>query len=288
MEAAMSLARQERSGKQPKATGDDALTNLSISDYAGTVPQHSDFVCALRISAGNRNDIVITSLVQESHGYGLLEPDVAAGTHTARMSFEIENACHVRGYRRPVDSMSFLAAPTTTPEEENRSFADHLARAALAYLAAHYKSLQTKPRSERGGLAPWQERQAKAMMTTDLSGKITLSEIAAVCRLSVSHFSSSFKRSVGYSPHRWLVNHRIERAKYLMVATRHPLCEIALETGFADQSHLTRVFSRYSGTSPAAWRRQHAMESPIAFRRADQIRTHSGNRRYQPPDHPLI
>jgi len=263
----MSLARQETSGKQPKANGADALTNLSIADYAGTVPQHVDFVCALRISAGNRNDLVITSLVQESDGYGLLEPDGAVGTQSARMSFEIESVGHVRGNRHPGDSASFLAPPTTTPEKENRSFADHLAQAALAYLAAHYSSLQTEPRSERGGLAPWQERRAKEMMAADLSGKIVLSDIAAACRLSLSHFSSSFKRSVGCSPHRWLLSQRIERAQHLMLVTGGPLCEIALDAGFADQSHLTRIFSRYLGTSPSAWRRQHAMEPPIACQR---------------------
>lgn len=110
----------------------------------------------------------------------------------------------------------------------------------------------TKPRS---GLAPWQERRAKEMLAANLNGDVTIADMAAACRLSQSHFSQSFKRSVGCPPHQWLLKQRIERAKQLMLATDQALSEIALDVGFAGQSHFTRVFSQHLGASPAAWRR---------------------------------
>ena len=110
-----------------------------------------------------------------------------------------------------------------------------------------------KPKS--GGLAPWQTRRALQLMSSDLSGRVGLRAAASACRISVGHFSYAFKQTVGSSPHQWLLARRIERATYLLLNTNQPLIEIALATGFADQSHFTRVFSRRMGASPAAWKR---------------------------------
>ncbi len=145
------------------------------------------------------------------------------------------------------------------PDQTNRLFTDHLSRAAVAHLTARYGSLRPLSRKARCGLAPWQERRAKDMLTADLSGDISLSELASACRLSPSYFSQSFKRSFGCPPHKWLLKQRVERAKHLMLTTEQSLCEIAIDTGFADQSHLTRTFTQQMGTSPGAWRRARAV-----------------------------
>jgi AraC family transcriptional regulator len=141
------------------------------------------------------------------------------------------------------------------PDQLNRLFAEHASRTITAYLAKTYGSTQLRFQRSRGGLAPWQERRAKEMLTANLSGDLSLSELAGACRLSLSHFSQSFRRTVGYPPHKWLLTQRVERAKQLLLNTDRPLCEIALDTGFADQSHFTRVFSERVSSSPAAWRR---------------------------------
>jgi AraC family transcriptional regulator len=107
----------------------------------------------------------------------------------------------------------------------------------------------------RGGLAPWQERRAKELMSTHLGREISLAFVAGECGLSVSHFARSFKQCTGTPPHRWLLENRVERAKELLTDAEPPLAEIALECGFSDQSHFTRVFSRTVGTSPGTWRR---------------------------------
>jgi len=151
-----------------------------------------------------------------------------------------------------------LLPALAAPEQANKLFTDHLTRAAVAHLTASYGSLRLKLEPTRSGLAPWQERRVKEMMMADLARNIGLAELAMACRLSPSYFSTAFKRSVGYPPYKWLLMKRLERVQDLILNTKQPLCEIALDTGFADQSHLTRIFSQHIGSSPGAWRRARA------------------------------
>jgi AraC family transcriptional regulator len=141
------------------------------------------------------------------------------------------------------------------PDQVSRLFADHAARAVTAHLAKTYGTIAFRPKYGRGGLAPWQERRAKEMLRANLSGDLGLPELASACRLSSGHFSRAFKQTVGCPPHQWLQHQRVERAKELILNTDEPLCAIALDIGFADQSHFTRVFSQHVKASPATWRR---------------------------------
>ena len=110
----------------------------------------------------------------------------------------------------------------------------------------------------RHGLAPWQVRRVLAHIETNLGTPIRNKELAAVARLSAFHFNVAFRNSVGESPHRHIIRRRIERAQGMMLATERPLSEIAVECGMADQAHLTRLFRKIVGESPAAWRRARA------------------------------
>ena len=141
------------------------------------------------------------------------------------------------------------------PEQANRLFVDHVTLALTAHVAETYGGLRPVRTLPRGGLAPWQERRACEMLAAKLDGDQSMRDIAAACGLSVSHFSRAFRQSTGLPPHRWLLRHRIELAKSMMEDRRHSLADIAISVGFADQSHLTRVFTRHVGVSPGAWRR---------------------------------
>ncbi len=133
-------------------------------------------------------------------------------------------------------------------------FAQHIAQALVAHVLAAY-SRNAVCETARGGLARWQVRRAKDMLGADLMKRSELTEVARECGLSLSHFSRSFRQTVGDTPHGWLIRRRLERAQAMLRDSAAPLAEIALSCGFADQSHFTRLFSREVGVSPGSWRR---------------------------------
>jgi AraC family transcriptional regulator len=137
-------------------------------------------------------------------------------------------------------------------------FVDHILFALGIHVAQTYGGMRPLSPQIRGGLAPWQERRAKEILSANLDGRLPLKEVAGECRLSVSHFSRAFRRTVGAAPHNWLLTYRIEAAKEKLRDGRLSLLDVALGCGFADQSHLTRVFTRFVGVSPGAWRRARA------------------------------
>jgi AraC family transcriptional regulator len=142
------------------------------------------------------------------------------------------------------------------PEETNQVFVDHMMLAFTAHVAQIYGGLQRITEIARGGLAAWQVKRACEKLEAELGGKIPLEQIAAEFDLSASHFSRAFRVSTGLPPHKWLLRQRVRTAKQLMAVRGLSLSEIAIASGFANQSHFTRVFSAEVGISPGAWRRE--------------------------------
>lgn len=142
------------------------------------------------------------------------------------------------------------------PDETNQLFIDHTMLALTAHVTQAYGGLKRIREPARGGLAPWQVRQACEKLESDLGGKLSLAKLAAEFGLSVSHFSRAFRISTGLPPHQWLIHQRVKVAKQLMSVRDLPLSEIAISAGFGNQSHFTRVFSALVGVSPGAWRRE--------------------------------
>jgi AraC family transcriptional regulator len=105
------------------------------------------------------------------------------------------------------------------------------------------------------GLAPWQRVRLTSYVDANLAKRLSTAELAALVRLSTSHFCRAFKASLGCSPHEYVIQCRMVRAKMLMLQTGISLAQIAAECGLADQAHLCRLFRRRVGISPSAWRR---------------------------------
>jgi AraC family transcriptional regulator len=124
-----------------------------------------------------------------------------------------------------------------------------------AFLAAVFNAMSRHVPSVESGLAPWQLRIAKAYIEEHFRQDISLTELASLTKLSQSRFARGFRVSTGVPPYTWALRRRVEAAEDLLVSTKMPLSRIALQVGFADQSHLTKVFRRTLGTTPAAWRR---------------------------------
>ena len=124
-----------------------------------------------------------------------------------------------------------------------------------AFLAATHKELSREAASNESGLVPWQLRLAKSYIEEYFRQDISLAELANLTHLSQSRFSRAFRISTGVPPYSWALRRRVEAAEHLLASTDIPVSEIAVQVGFADQSHLTKTFRRARGTTPAAWRR---------------------------------
>ena len=131
-----------------------------------------------------------------------------------------------------------------------RAYFEHLAAALLLSAAS-----QADPRLPEAGDAGAQlrrVRRAAALMEANFASKLGLEQLATTSGLSVFHFSRLFHRVVGVSPHRYLLDCRLRRARELLSVPGHgrSIIEVALECGFADQSHFGRHFHRAYGISP--------------------------------------
>lgn len=106
----------------------------------------------------------------------------------------------------------------------------------------------------RGGPPPGAMRRVREHVAARLSESIDLAELAAIAGLSVFHFARQFKQSAGVTPHHYLIEKRVERAREMLIRTDLSLSEIAIATGFSDQSHFARHFRQMLGMRPGQFR----------------------------------
>ncbi|WP_088345285.1 MULTISPECIES: AraC family transcriptional regulator [Rhodomicrobium] len=132
----------------------------------------------------------------------------------------------------------------------------------------------TEHRPKTGHLADWQVRRAKTFIRDNLESSLRVKTVAQLVHLSASYFSRSFKATTGISYSEFVATERINLAKRLLLTTDAPISEVALICGLADQSHLTRLFSRAVGLPPDAWRRQVLGSTRFPRRRSAQRRVY--------------
>lgn len=134
-----------------------------------------------------------------------------------------------------------------------------LLRFIVGAIVQHYVGsyLQGQGRAPKNGspLAGWQLRATESSVCDAMEGAIRIDSLANACGLTPAQFRRAFKHSTGTTPHRWLLQYRLERAREELLTTDKSVTEIALVCGFADQSHLTRQFCAAYGAPPAQWRR---------------------------------
>jgi AraC family transcriptional regulator len=99
-------------------------------------------------------------------------------------------------------------------------------------------------------------------MESRLGEDVALADLAREASLSPFHFARCFKAATGMSPHRYLVERRVERARDLLTGTDASLADVAAACGFCSQAHFTSAFKRESGITPGVFR---AAERPDLF-----------------------
>ena len=139
----------------------------------------------------------------------------------------------------------------------DRLYSESLTNCLSVHLLRQYSVMPAKLKTYEGGLSPQRLQQAIDFIQAHLDEKITLEAIAQHINLSVHYFCELFAQSMGTPPYRYVLQQRIERAKQLLKNQKElSLTQIALDCGFANQSHFTKHFRKFSGMTPKSYRNQ--------------------------------
>lgn len=142
------------------------------------------------------------------------------------------------------------------PAEASALFLDQMATAIGTYIVHRYGNRAPGSLPKSRSLSRAHENLAKAILLDNLDGNVSIAAVAEACNLSRGYFIRAFRETTGQTPYQWLVSARIRHACDLLRAPAvTSLAEVAVQCGFNDQSHFTRVFATVLGTTPGAWRR---------------------------------
>jgi AraC family transcriptional regulator len=143
--------------------------------------------------------------------------------------------------------------------------AESLAHLLAVHLIRHVLAPRRPARGPDGALPRGRLRAVLAYIEGQLDAGPTLTEMAAVARLSPYHFARQFKAATGLPPHQYLIARRVERAKQLLEGGGNlPLAQVAARSGFADQSQFSHHFKRIVGVTPGRFRTPAGIDDQVA------------------------
>lgn len=249
----------------------DVSDNIVLSEHAiGPARQWRPMLRALFVPAG----VPMWTQFESSHSFSHLDLHLSRDWLVERLAPMMGEAAALAALRQPVEVQEpgplatlaqaladEIAAPSRGPH-----FAESLAIALLTGLIDPPAAQAQEPATQ-GGLPPNQLRRLRRMVK-DARGRLTNAELSRAVGLSEGWFCRAFKQTTGKTPLQWQQELRIAMVKECLVQNDMTIAEIALRHDFADQGHLTRVFRRYEGTTPSAWRRD-AGQAPAQITRCD-------------------
>lgn len=132
---------------------------------------------------------------------------------------------------------------------------DALALQASVHLLRRYASVQFRMPSAQGRFRPAHARLIEDYIEQNISRNVTLEELANICNCTPVQFARKFQVHYGMRPHAYVLSRKVQRACQHLRKDRLALKEIALLSGFSDQSHLNRIFRRQLNITPAEYRK---------------------------------
>lgn len=148
-----------------------------------------------------------------------------------------------------------VADSLDAPGPLNALFIEQVGLAIGTHLVRRYGNARSPELDHKGSLSPAKLALAQELLLEKADLGVSIEEVASECDLSRGYFIRAFSRTTGRTPHQWLLEQRVTRARELIETSDMTLADIAIACGFADQSHLNRVFARIVGHPPGAWRR---------------------------------
>lgn len=136
-------------------------------------------------------------------------------------------------------------------------YGESLGIAFVRHLLEGYSLQPTKLKLPTGQLSSQQIKQTVEYVHDNLDAALDLSDLAHQANLSTFHFSRLFKKSLGLTPHQYVLRNRVERAKKLLRSSEPTaLADIGLQVGFYDQAHFSKAFKRIVGSTPKQFAQQ--------------------------------
>lgn len=127
---------------------------------------------------------------------------------------------------------------------------DSLKNTLAIHLLRKYCNIKPKLNNYNSGLSPSKFKQVAEYIEEHLDTNLKVVKLAAIAQISPCHFIRIFKNTTGLTPHQYILQQRIAKARYLLHQKNISIAKIAVTVGFCDQSHFTRCFKRTYGVTP--------------------------------------
>ncbi|MBE9037171.1 AraC family transcriptional regulator [aff. Roholtiella sp. LEGE 12411] len=202
----------------------------------------------------------ISPAVQFEHDLGFIHIGIEPAMIT-RVAYELvdTDAIEIVQQLQTHDPLIQQIGLTLKQEIETNGFDSYLylesaANMLTVHLLKRYSTHKFIIREYNGGLPKYKLKEAIAYINDNLDQNLSLAEIAAIVQMSPHYFASLFKQSTGIAPHQYVTKCRIERAKYLL-AQELSVIQVSQLVGFQSQSHFAKVFRKYIGVTPQAFKK---------------------------------
>lgn len=136
----------------------------------------------------------------------------------------------------------------------SRLKAESIAVAMLAHLSLGDQTVGYSPQRETAPIVSGRLAAVMDHIESNLDGQLSLLTLARIAQMSAFHFARQFKSNTGLTPHQYVMQRRIDRARRLLRDPRLSIADIAFDCGFATQAHLTAVFRKLVGATPNTYR----------------------------------
>lgn len=149
-----------------------------------------------------------------------------------------------------------LKAETESEQLNGQFYFDSLTTTLIAHLLSHYADKVHKSHKRIGRLSRRRIQSVIDYIHSNLNLDLSLAELSEVVHISPGYFAISFKEVTGVSPHQYIIQCRINRAKRLLKDSELSISRIAHDLGFSHQSHLNYHFKRLVGITPKTFQKK--------------------------------
>lgn len=252
---------------RPRVPGLTEVLHATFASHAYPMHTHDTWTVLMVEAGGVRYDLDRREHLTAGSRVVLLPPHVAhdgrsAGAHGFRKRVLYLDAAQLdtrrigRAVDRPEWADPVLRAAVDRVHRAVASPGDELEAEGwlalvTARLARSVAGAEPTPRPER---VPTLARRLRELLDDHVVDGITLDTASTLLGVRPSHLVRAFGRELGISPHRYLVGRRLDLARRMLL-TGQPPSQVAVDTGFYDQAHLTRHFKHLLGVTPARYAR---------------------------------